>query len=176
MILHCFIQHQTYYCRDLRAFERLSYSFFNKSHPAFWQLSTKVSLLLKGFIKTTVCVKYPWRPQISCFHSIVKSHNFVAKICKYCFDKCSEGFCCGCRKPANPCHPAPVCIKFFFKAPPWEDTKLHWLNLFRLSPLCEFSNVASNCISERMHSHTGCICLVFLHCVFSNVSSNQQRE
>ena len=23
-----------------------------------------------------------------------------------------------------------------------------------------------------MHNHTGCICLIFLHCVFSNVSSN----
>ena len=34
------------------------------------------------------------------------------------------------------------------------------------------SNVFSNYLPGRMHSHNGCICLVFLHCVFSNVSSN----
>ena len=37
---------------------------------------------------------------------------------------------------------------------------------------CEFSNVSSNCLQKRMHNHTGCICLPFLHCVFSNGSSN----
>ena len=37
---------------------------------------------------------------------------------------------------------------------------------------CEFSNVASNCLVEKIHSHSGCICLTFLHCVFSNASSN----
>ena len=38
---------------------------------------------------------------------------------------------------------------------------------------CVFSNVSSNCLHQRMHSHIGCICLTFLHCVFSNVSSNR---
>ena len=39
-----------------------------------------------------------------------------------------------------------------------------------------FSNVSSNCLHERMHTHTGCICLTFLHCAFSNVSSNGLYE
>ena len=26
-----------------------------------------------------------------------------------------------------------------------------------------------NCCSEKQQSHNGCICLTFLHCVFSNV-------
>ena len=37
---------------------------------------------------------------------------------------------------------------------------------------CVFSNVSSNGVHERMHNYTGCICLPFLHCAFSNVSSN----
>ena len=36
---------------------------------------------------------------------------------------------------------------------------------------CAFSNVSSNRLPEKMHSHIGCICLTFLHCVFSNVFS-----
>ena len=36
---------------------------------------------------------------------------------------------------------------------------------------CAFSNVSSNNLPERMRIHTGCICLTFLHCVFSNVFS-----
>ena len=36
---------------------------------------------------------------------------------------------------------------------------------------CAFSNVSSNCLNERMQKYTGCICLIFLHCAFSNVSS-----
>ena len=35
-----------------------------------------------------------------------------------------------------------------------------------------YSNVSSNGLPERMHTHIGCICSTFLHCVFSNVSSN----
>ena len=34
-----------------------------------------------------------------------------------------------------------------------------------------FSNVSSNCLPERMHNHIDCICLTFLHCALSNVSS-----
>ena len=33
-------------------------------------------------------------------------------------------------------------------------------------------DVLSKGLLERMHSHTGCICVAFLHCVFSFVSSN----
>ena len=36
---------------------------------------------------------------------------------------------------------------------------------------CVFSNEPSNCLHKRMHSCIGCICLTFLHCVFSNVPS-----
>ena len=36
---------------------------------------------------------------------------------------------------------------------------------------CDFSNGSSNDLPERMHKHKGCICLSFLHCAFSNVSS-----
>ena len=35
-----------------------------------------------------------------------------------------------------------------------------------------FSNVSSNCLHQRMRIHIGCICLTFLHCGFSNVPSN----
>merc|ERR1712020_671492 len=41
---------------------------------------------------------------------------------------------------------------------------------------CAFSNVSSKHLHKRMHSHTGCICLSFLHRVFSNVSSNRLRD
>ena len=42
---------------------------------------------------------------MACFPAIVKNDVFVAKICKYALSESSEGFCCGPRKPANPCHP-----------------------------------------------------------------------
>ena len=32
---------------------------------------------------------------------------------------------------------------------------------------CAFSNVSSNGLLERMHSHIGCICLFFPRCAFS---------
>ena len=35
-------------------------------------------------------------------------------------------------------------------------------------PRCVFSNVSSNCLSEKRHNHIGCICLTFLRYVFSN--------
>ena len=37
---------------------------------------------------------------------------------------------------------------------------------------CAFSNELSKRLHGRMHNHTGCICLIFPHCVFSNASSN----
>ena len=37
---------------------------------------------------------------------------------------------------------------------------------------CVFSNVTSVHLDQSRHSHNPCICLVFLHCVFSNASSN----
>ena len=41
---------------------------------------------------------------------------------------------------------------------------------------CVFSHVSSNRLPERMQSHIGCICLTFLRCAFSNVSSNGLPE
>ena len=40
-------------------------------------------------------------------------------------------------------------------------------------PHCAFSNVSLNCLPVRMHIHTGCICLTLIHCVFLNVSLNR---
>ena len=37
---------------------------------------------------------------------------------------------------------------------------------------CVFSNVSSNGVLGRMHNHIGYICSTFLHCVFSNAYSN----
>ena len=34
---------------------------------------------------------------------------------------------------------------------------------------CVFSDVSSECLTGRMHNHTGCICMTFLHCVSLNV-------
>ena len=39
-----------------------------------------------------------------------------------------------------------------------------------------FLNESSNCLPEKMHIHTGCICLTFLQCVFSNTASNRLPE
>ena len=41
---------------------------------------------------------------------------------------------------------------------------------------CGFLDVSSNCLPERMHNHTGCICLIFHHCGFSNVSSKHLHQ
>ena len=37
---------------------------------------------------------------------------------------------------------------------------------------CAFSNDPSNSVPEKRYSHIGCICFTFLHCAFSNVPSN----
>ena len=36
----------------------------------------------------------------------------------------------------------------------------------------DLPRVSSNCLHERIQSHTGCKCLTFLHCAFSNICSN----
>ena len=38
---------------------------------------------------------------------------------------------------------------------------------------CVFSDVDSTTLPEKMQSHIGCICLFFLHCVLSNVPSKR---
>ena len=37
---------------------------------------------------------------------------------------------------------------------------------------CVFSNVSSSGLSEWMQNHIGCTCLLFLRCVFSNIPSD----
>ena len=37
---------------------------------------------------------------------------------------------------------------------------------------CAFSNDPSNSVPEKRYSHIGCICFTFLHCAFSYVASN----
>ena len=41
---------------------------------------------------------------------------------------------------------------------------------------CAFSNVFSNRLPEKRHSHIGCIFFTFPHCAFSNVSSDGLHE
>ena len=41
---------------------------------------------------------------------------------------------------------------------------------------CVFSSVESKSLDQSMHIHIGYICLAFLHCVFSNVSSRHLHK
>ena len=50
----------------------------------------------------------------------------------------------------------------------------HWLHFFDFSPLCIFKCFLKQ--SGSGHSHIGSICFTFLHCAFSNVSSNCLSE
>ena len=69
-------------------------------------------------------------------------------------------------------HFFPQCIiKCVPKALAWEDAKSHRLHLFVFSPLCVFKCVLKLPAPEDAYSHIDCICLAFLHCVLSNVSS-----
>ena len=50
-----------------------------------------------------------------------------------------------------------------------------------LTPFDHFQNMSSGGIGPDLiltlcHSHIGCICLIFLHCLLSNVSSNSLHE
>ena len=80
---------------------------FFKSHPDLGGLSTKVSLLLKGFRQ-----KLAWGKRVCVWVSpltttIVKTkQKIVATICKFALYESSGVFCCGRQKPANPCHSA----------------------------------------------------------------------
>ena len=68
--------------------------------------------------------------------------------------------------PPHSLHPHWLC-----KSPRWifHEVEFH---LFDFSPLCVFLNVSQNDLLQRRHDYTGCISLTFLHCVFSNLSSN----
>ena len=41
---------------------------------------------------------------------------------------------------------------------------------------CVFSNESLTCVHERMHNHTGCICLTFHRHVFSNAPSRHLHK
>ena len=41
---------------------------------------------------------------------------------------------------------------------------------------CRFSNDSSNCLHQQMNSHIGCIYLTFLRCAFLNVSSKRLHK
>ena len=70
----------------------------------------------------------------------------------------------------------PLCVfKCVLKLPVINDAKSHWLHFFYFFH-CEFSNVSSNGLPEKMHSHIGCIYLISgpLHLHPSNQSHNFQ--
>ena len=66
-------------------------------------------------------------------------------------------------------------FKWLLKSSALIGVKSHRLHL-HLHLHCELSNAFSNCRPEYMLNHTCCICLTFLHCVFSNVSSNSWED
>ena len=66
-------------------------------------------------------------------------------------------------------------FKRLLKSPALIGVKSHRLHLHQHLH-CELSNAFSNCLPEYMLNHTCCICLTFLHCVFSNVSSNSWED
>ena len=72
-----------------------------------------------------------------------------------------------------------LCVfKWSLKTCALEDAKSHWLHLLDFSPLWVFKCLPKIPFWEDayLHSHTGFICLTFLHCVFSNASSNVLPE
>ena len=61
----------------------------------------------------------------------------------------------------------PLCIfRCVLKVSDLEDAKSHWYICLAFLH-CVFSSVSSNCLPERMQSHIGCICLAFPHCMFA---------
>ena len=72
---------------------------------------------------------------------------------------------------------SPLCIfKCFLKSPASEDASSHIGCICLIFLHCAFSDVSSNRLPEKMHSHIGCICLTFLHCAFLNASSKHQLK
>ena len=77
-----------------------------------------------------------------------------------------------------------VCFQMPPKFSAREHVKLPYLHLPDFPRLCIFIYenaqwrkvrhiyVSLNLLPDRVHTHTCCICFAFLHCVFSNVSSN----
>ena len=57
----------------------------------------------------------------------------------------------------------------------WADASSHWLHFFTCLH-CGNSYVSSDWMYHGMHSHTGSICLVFLNCGFSNVSTKRLHK
>ena len=93
---------------------------FQRKSACFWRAFNK---------SQHVCVCVSPLKTINClFPSIVKTMLFVTKIHKYnLFWESLEGFYCGRRKPANPCHP----IDWFCRVFGEFDSLLPWtLNFF----------------------------------------------
>ena len=83
-------------------------------------------------------------------------------------------------------------VEWVLKMPVCWVAYSHWLHWLDFSPTCVFrcvlklpawdyvfSYVSFIHLDQSMHSHTGCICLTFLHCAFPNVYSkslDQRRQ
>ena len=68
----------------------------------------------------------------------------------------------------------PLCVFIcVLKLPAPKDPKTHWLHLFWLISTVCLKMSPQMWFTERIQNHIGCICLIFLRCVFSNASSNQ---
>ena len=66
-------------------------------------------------------------------------------------------------------------FKWLLKSSALIGVKSHRLHL-HLHLHCELSHAFLNCLPEYMLNHKCCIYLTFLHCVFSNVSSNSWED
>ena len=67
----------------------------------------------------------------------------------------------------------PLCVFIcVLKLPAPKDPKTHWLHLFWLISTVCLKMSPQMWFTERIRNHIGCICLIFLRCVFSNASSN----
>ena len=110
-----------------------------------------------------------------------------------CMGRCIVAFvwlllCCALMCPRSPYKRMQSCIFFtfprnvFWNIPPdclrnWmqnhitDEVKSHWLHFFGISPLYVFICLLKLRACEDAKSN-GYICLTFLHCMYSNVSSN----
>ena len=110
-----------------------------------------------------------------------------------CMGRCIVAFvwlllCCALMCPRSPYKRMQSCIcltfpcKVFWNIPPdclrnWmqnhitDEVKSHWLHFFGISPLYVFICLLKLRACEDAKSN-GYICLTFLHCMYSNVSSN----
>ena len=138
---------------------------FQRKSACFWRAFNK---------SQHVCVCVSPLTTINClFPSIVKTMLFVTKIHKYnLFWESLEGFYCGRRKPANPCHP----IDWFCRVFGEFDRLLPWtLNFFPFFSTMEWSMVfvkfvdwsvkVGGCCDGCCHGHIWSLCAYQVSCV-----------